>query len=101
VQALVLYTELVGQGHDDPRGIAHPVGVDKAEREWRPGERILVTLPDGQVVRCPILSVDKDGGMQVVPEHEVVFRPCRRRRPRRRAQRDLGALWNLAGVASV
>ena len=49
--------------------------MDKAEREWRPGERILVTLPDGQVVRCPILSVDEDGGMQVVPEHEVAFRP--------------------------
>ena len=45
--------------------------MDEPEQEWRPGEQILVTLPDGQVVRCRVLSVDEDGNMQVVPEHEV------------------------------
>jgi hypothetical protein len=29
--------------------------------------------PDGQVMRCRVLSVDEDGSMQVVPEHEVVI----------------------------
>jgi hypothetical protein len=28
------------------------VGVDEPEPEWRPGDRILVDLPDGQTVRC-------------------------------------------------
>ncbi len=46
--------------------------MDEPEREWRPGEQILVTLPDGQVVRCRILRVD-EGSMQVVPEHDVVI----------------------------
>jgi hypothetical protein len=47
---------------------------DEPEQEWRAGDPILVTLPDGQVVRCRVLSVDEDGNMQVVPEHEVVVR---------------------------
>jgi hypothetical protein len=47
--------------------------VDESEGEWRPGEQIIVTLPDGQVVRCRILSVDEDGNMQVVPEYDVVI----------------------------
>jgi hypothetical protein len=33
-----------------------------------------LSLPDGQVVRSRILSVDEDGNMQVVPEHVVVIR---------------------------
>jgi hypothetical protein len=41
--------------------------VDEPERRWRSGEQILVTLPDGQVVRCRVLNVDEDGNMQVVP----------------------------------
>ena len=41
---------------------------------WGPGEQILVTLPDGQVVRCRVPSVDEHGTMQVVPEHEVMIR---------------------------
>jgi len=47
--------------------------VDEPEREWRPGEQILVTLPAGQVVHCRVLSIDEDGGMQVVPEHPVTL----------------------------
>jgi hypothetical protein len=50
--------------------------VDQPERTWRLGEQILVTLPDGQVVRCRVLSVDEDGSMQVVPEHEVLIGDC-------------------------
>jgi hypothetical protein len=46
--------------------------MDEPEREWRPGEQILVDLPDGQVVRCRIVNVTEDGTVQVVPEHEVV-----------------------------
>lgn len=46
--------------------------MDEPERGWRPGAQILVTLPDGQVVRCRIVAVLDDGTVQVVPEHEVV-----------------------------
>jgi hypothetical protein len=35
--------------------------------------KILVTLPDGQVVRCGIVNLLEDGAVQVVPEHEVVI----------------------------
>ena len=48
--------------------------MDESEHEWRPDEQILVTPPDGQVVRCRIISVDEDGSIQVVPEREVVIR---------------------------
>jgi hypothetical protein len=44
------------------------------EREWRPGEQILVTLPDEQVVRCRVVNVLADGTVQAVPEHEVAVR---------------------------
>jgi hypothetical protein len=48
--------------------------MDEPERSWRLGEQILVTLPDGQVVRCRVVNVLDDGTVQVVPEHEVVVR---------------------------
>jgi hypothetical protein len=48
--------------------------VGEPEREWRPGEQILVTLPDEQVVRCRVVNVLADGTVQVVPEHEVAVR---------------------------
>ena len=48
------------------------VGVDEPEPEWRPGDRILVDLPDGQTVRCRIVNIKDDGTIQVVPEHAVV-----------------------------
>ena len=47
--------------------------VDEPEPGWRLGDQILVTLPDGQVVRCRIVTVGEDGSYQVVPEHEVVI----------------------------
>ena len=47
--------------------------VNEPAREWRPGEQILLTLPDGQVVRCRVVNVLDDGTVQVVPEHEVVI----------------------------
>jgi len=47
--------------------------VNEPVREWRLGEQILVTLPDGQVVRCRVVNVLDDGAVQVVPEHEVVI----------------------------
>ena len=47
--------------------------VNEPAREWRPGEQILITLPDGQVVRCRVVNVLDDGTVQVVPEHEVVI----------------------------
>jgi hypothetical protein len=41
---------------------------------WRrPGDQILVDLPDGQVARCRIVNITDDGTIQVVPEHEVVI----------------------------
>jgi hypothetical protein len=47
--------------------------VDEPEPGWRPGDEILVDLPDGQVARCRIVNVTEDGTVQVVPEHEVVI----------------------------
>jgi hypothetical protein len=47
--------------------------VNEPAREWRPGEQILVTLPDGQMVRCRVVNVLDDGTVQVLPEHEVVI----------------------------
>jgi hypothetical protein len=48
--------------------------MEEPEWTWKPGEQILVTLPDGQVVRCRVVNVLDDGTVQVVPEHEVVVR---------------------------
>jgi hypothetical protein len=48
------------------------VGVGESEPAWRPGDRILVDLPDGQTVRCRIVNIKDDGTIQVVPEHAVV-----------------------------
>jgi hypothetical protein len=48
--------------------------VDEPEQGWRPGDQILLTLPDDQVVRCRITNVLYDGTVQVVPEHEVTQR---------------------------
>jgi hypothetical protein len=47
--------------------------MDEPEPGWRPGDQILLTLPDGQVVRCRILNLRDDGTVQVVPEHEVIL----------------------------
>ena len=52
---------------------AHAAIVDEAEPAWRLGEHILLTLPDGQVVRCRVVNVLDDGTVQIVPEHEVVI----------------------------
>jgi hypothetical protein len=41
--------------------------VNDLEPGWRPGDEILVDLPDGQRVRCRIINVAEDGTMQVVP----------------------------------
>jgi hypothetical protein len=47
--------------------------MDEPQPGRRPRDHILVTLPDGQVVRCRIINLRDDGTMQVVPEHEVVI----------------------------
>jgi hypothetical protein len=47
--------------------------MDEQEPGWRTGDQILVTLPDGQVVRCRIVNVGEDGSLQVVPEQEVTI----------------------------
>jgi hypothetical protein len=47
------------------------VAVDEPEPGWRPGDTICVDLPDGQSVRCRIVTVLEDGTIQVVPEHSV------------------------------
>jgi hypothetical protein len=46
--------------------------VDDAEPGWRPGDQILIDLPDGQTVRCRIVNITDEGTIQVVPEHDVV-----------------------------
>ena len=48
------------------------VAVDELDLGWRPGDHILVDLPDGQTVRCRIMNIKDDGSIQVVPDHEVV-----------------------------
>ena len=48
--------------------------ADEPEPGWRPGDQILVDMPDGPVVRCRIVNVAEDGTIQVIPEHEVVVR---------------------------
>lgn len=52
------------------------VDVDEPEPGWRPGDRILVDLPDGQTIRCRVVNVKEDGTIQVVPEHAVVIGPA-------------------------
>ena len=59
-------------GQRQPWG-ACSAAVDESEPGWRPGDQVLVDLPDGQVVRCRIVNVTEDGTVQVVPEHEVVI----------------------------
>ena len=49
------------------------VDVDEPEPGWRPGDHILVDLPDGQTVRGRVVNVKDDGTVQVVPEHAVVI----------------------------
>ena len=46
--------------------------VDEAEPGWRPGDQILIDLPDGQRVRARIVNITDEGTIQVVPEHDVV-----------------------------
>jgi hypothetical protein len=52
------------------------VDVDEPEPGWRPGDRILVDLPNGQTVRCRVVNVKEDGTIQVVPEPAVVIGPA-------------------------
>jgi hypothetical protein len=47
--------------------------VDEPEPGWRPGDQLLVELPDGQTVRCRIVNLTDGGTIQVVPEHEVII----------------------------
>ena len=49
------------------------VAVEEPEPGWRPGDTIYVDLPDGQTVRCRIVTVLEDGTIQVVPEHSVTI----------------------------
>ena len=58
-----------------PRHLAGRIlgAVDEPEPGWRPGDHILVDLPDGQTVGCRIVNVKDDGTIQVVPEHVVVI----------------------------
>jgi hypothetical protein len=49
------------------------VAVDEPEPGWRPGDTIYVELPDGQSVRCRIVTVLDDGTIQFVPEHPVTI----------------------------
>ena len=52
---------------------ARPGPAWRSQSGWRPGDNILVDLPDGQTFRCRIVSVKEDGTIQVVPEHAVVI----------------------------
>ncbi|MFC4943296.1 hypothetical protein [Pseudonocardia sp. GCM10023141] len=47
--------------------------MDGPEREWRAGERLVVTLPDGQRVWVRVVEVAEDGKLQVVPESAVTI----------------------------
>ena len=47
--------------------------MDEPEPGWRPGDQLFVELPDGQTVRCRIVTITDTGTLQVVPEHEVVI----------------------------
>lgn len=47
--------------------------MDEAEPGWRPGDQILIDLPDGQTVRARIVNITDEGTIQVVPEHDVVL----------------------------
>ena len=59
-----------GSGHGSR---AMLVALDEPEPGWRPGDTIYVELPDGQTVRCRIVTVVDDGTIQVVPEHPVTI----------------------------
>jgi len=48
-------------------------GVDEPDPGWQPGDTIFVDLPDGQCVRCRIVTILEDGTLQVVPEHPVAI----------------------------
>ena len=64
----------IAAGHDlRPTSGTPQAVVNEPAREWRLGEQILITLPDGQVVRCRVVNVLDDGTVQVLPEHEVVI----------------------------
>jgi lambda repressor-like predicted transcriptional regulator len=41
----------------DLRGLRQESVSCELDREWRPGEQIIVEMPDGQVLRCRILSL--------------------------------------------
>jgi hypothetical protein len=49
------------------------VGVDDPDLGWQPADTIYVDLPDGQCVRCRIVTVLEDGAIQVVPDHPVTI----------------------------
>jgi hypothetical protein len=36
------------------------VGVDEPDPGWQPGDTIFVDLPDGQCVRCRIVTILED-----------------------------------------
>jgi hypothetical protein len=50
--------------------------VNEPEPGWRPGDHLLVELPDGQTVRCRIVNITDDGTVQVVADQDVVIGPC-------------------------
>ena len=56
-----------------PRRTRMLVGVDDPDLGWQPGDTIYVDLPDGQCVRCRIVTVLEDGAIQVVPDHPVTI----------------------------
>jgi hypothetical protein len=47
--------------------------VNDPEPGGRPGDQVLVDLPDGQVVRCRRVNITEDGAVQVVPDHKIVI----------------------------
>ena len=63
---------------------AHAGPVDEVEPGWRPGDQILIDLPDGQTVRARIVNITDEDTIQVVPDDDVVAgRPLERPAPRR------------------
>ena len=49
------------------------VAVDEPEPGWRQATLSMSSYPDGQSVRCRIVTVLEDGTIQVVPEHPVTI----------------------------
>jgi hypothetical protein len=49
------------------------VCVEEPELGWRPGDHILIDLPDAQTIRGRIVNIKEDNTIQVVPEHTVVL----------------------------